>query len=37
MARWEAPVAAARLAEGIKEEVPALMKYLAKARERAGA
>jgi aminoglycoside phosphotransferase (APT) family kinase protein len=37
MARWELPVAAARLSEGIKEEVPALMKYLEKARDNAGA
>jgi hypothetical protein len=37
MARWGVPVAAARLSEGIREEVPAVMKYLAKAKESAGA
>jgi aminoglycoside phosphotransferase (APT) family kinase protein len=37
MARWGVPVAAARLSEGIREEVPAVRKYLAKAKESAGA
>ncbi|MBI1885013.1 MAG: phosphotransferase [Chloroflexi bacterium] len=33
--RWEIPVAAARFAEEIREEVPALLKFLERARARA--
>ncbi|MBI2912955.1 MAG: aminoglycoside phosphotransferase family protein [Chloroflexi bacterium] len=33
--RWEVPVTAARLAEGITEEVPALLRFLERARRRA--
>ena len=33
--RWEVPVTAARLAEGIAEEVPALLRFLERARKRA--
>ncbi len=34
--RWEVPIVADRLADGIQEEIPVLMKSLEKARERAG-
>jgi aminoglycoside phosphotransferase (APT) family kinase protein len=36
MARWKIPIAAARLAEGIEEEVPALIRFLEQSRAASG-